>query len=109
MEDQQPTSKADMEGSTAAMTTSINALAQQMDTLMALAMVRAIKNGNYVNQNRNGRGEKRRRFPPYGDNLRSSNFSNLRRREKSIPGVPFTSRYNRNLRGGAEDAVAEAA
>ena len=60
MEDQRPASKADKEASMAAMAASItNALAQQMDTLMALVMARAIKNGNDVNQNRNGRGEKR--------------------------------------------------
>src|ERR1044072_7847280 len=99
MEDQRPASKADMEASMAAMAASItNARAQQMDTLMAFVMARAIKNGNNVNQNRNGRGEKQRRFPPYGDNLRSSKFSNLRRREEPIPETLFTTHYNSNLR-----------
>src|ERR1044072_1252614 len=99
MEDQRPASKADMEASMASMAASItNALAQQMDTLMALVMARAIKNGNNMNQNRNDRGEKRRRLPPYRDNLRSSKFSNLRRREEPIPENLFTTRYNSNLR-----------
>src|ERR1044072_2156265 len=71
-----------------ALETSRTELTQQLEAAMAtltqqtaLLTARTIKNSNNKNQNWNGREEKRSRFPPYGDHLRSSNFGNRRRWE----------------------------
>ena len=106
MGDHQPLTKADLASFsaaiTAAMTASIkNALAQQMDTLMALVMARANNNGNNMNRNRRSRGKEQRKCPHSGNNLRCSSFNvsdyetPRRRKEKSTSGGHFTIYNNK--------------
>ena len=105
MGDHQPLTKVDLASfsaaMTAAMTASIkNALAQQMDKLMTLAMARA-NNGNNMNRNRRSRGKEQCKCPHSGNNLRCSSFNvsdyetPRRWEEKSTSGGHFTIYNNK--------------
>ena len=87
-----------------ALETSGTEFTQQFEAAMAtltkqttLLTAQTIKNINNMNQNWNGRGEKRRRFPPCDNNRRSSNFNNPRRRKEQSVSSGNLSEFNNKM------------